>query len=175
VEGKGLMPESRNDAFAAHVVPEIEVLMRVARSPRGATVVRFRAGHTGNPVRAAAFPWGAPHPGQHRIEVALESLKWNQEAGMRRLWSSRPLMCPEVGRLLQRYLDGEIDEVKAQRIARHLEDCRRCGMKAETYAAIKRSLREHRPEVPADAVERLRAFGQQLAAGERPDEDSASA
>jgi anti-sigma factor RsiW len=79
-------------------------------------------------------------------------------------------MCPEVGRLLQRYLDGEIDELKAQRIARHLEDCRRCGMKAETYSAIKRSLREHRASVPADTVERLRAFGERLAAEGLDDE-----
>lgn len=91
---------------------------------------------------------------------------------MRGLWASRPLTCPEVGRLLQRYLDGEIDEVKAQRIARHLDDCRRCGLKAETYSAIKQSLRDHRAEVPSDVIERLRAFGRQLAAGERANEDS---
>ena len=82
---------------------------------------------------------------------------------MKGLWARRPLMCPEVGRLLQRYLDGEIDELKAQRIARHLEDCRRCGMKAETYLAIKRSLREHGPSVPTETVDRLRAFAERLA------------
>jgi anti-sigma factor RsiW len=84
-------------------------------------------------------------------------------------------MCPEVARLLQRYLDGEIDDLMAQRIARHLEDCRRCGLKAETYSAIKRSLREHRGDVPADTIERLRAFGQQLASGEGSGEHTASA
>jgi anti-sigma factor RsiW len=73
-------------------------------------------------------------------------------------WAKRPLMCPEVRRLLQRYLDGEVDDLKAKRIARHLEDCRRCGLRAETYSAIKRSLHEHRPEVPAETIERLRAF-----------------
>jgi hypothetical protein len=89
-------------------------------------------------------------------------------------WARRPLTCPEVGRLLQRYLDGEIGELKAQRIARHLEDCRRCGLKAETYSAIKRSLREHRPAVPADALQRLRGFAEQLAA-EEPTDESAGA
>jgi len=79
-------------------------------------------------------------------------------------------MCPEVARLLQSYLDGEIDELKARRIERHLEDCRRCGMKAETYTAIKRSLRQNRPSVPADTVERLRAFGERLATDEPDDE-----
>lgn len=89
---------------------------------------------------------------------------------MRSFWPRRPLTCPEVARLLQRYLDGEIDDLRAQRISRHLEDCRRCGMKAETYSAIKRSLREKRPSVPADAIERLRAFGEHLAAQEPTDE-----
>lgn len=87
-------------------------------------------------------------------------------------WAKRPLMCPEVARLLQRYLDGEVDDLKAQRIARHLDDCRRCGMKAETYSAIKHALREHRPAVPADALERLRGFAEQLAAEEPTDESA---
>ena len=94
---------------------------------------------------------------------------------MRSLWGRRPLTCPEVARLLQRYLDDEIDELRAQRIARHLEDCRRCGLKAETYAAVKRSLRAHQVEVPADAIERLRDFAWRLAAAERTDEDPATA
>jgi anti-sigma factor RsiW len=92
---------------------------------------------------------------------------------MRGLWAKRPLTCPEVGRLVQRYLDGEIDEVKAQRISRHLDDCRRCGLKAETYSAIKQSLRRQRTDVPADVIERLRVFCQQLAAGERTGSASA--
>ena len=94
---------------------------------------------------------------------------------MRGLWAKRPLTCPEVGRLVQRYLDGEINEVKAQRISRHLDDCRRCGLKAETYSAIKQSLRRQRTDVPADVIERLRVFCQQLAAGERTGEGPASA
>jgi anti-sigma factor RsiW len=82
-------------------------------------------------------------------------------------------MCPEVARLLQRYLDGEIDDLKAQRIARHLEECRRCGLKAETYAALKRSLHQSRPTLPPEAIERLRAFAEDLAAN--PPEESAGA
>jgi anti-sigma factor RsiW len=84
-------------------------------------------------------------------------------------------MCPEVGRLLQRYLDGEVDELTAQRIARHLDDCRRCGLKAETYSEIKRTLRAHRPAVPADALERLRDFAERLTAAEPADNESAGA
>jgi anti-sigma factor RsiW len=94
---------------------------------------------------------------------------------VRRLWERRPLMCPEVGRLLQRYLDGEIDEMKAQRIAHHLEDCRRCGLKVETYSAIKASLRQHRLDVPGDAIEHLRGFARDLIADDDCGGDSASA
>lgn len=33
-------------------------------------------------------------------------------AAVRGLWARRPITCPEVGRLLQRDLDGEFDELK---------------------------------------------------------------
>jgi anti-sigma factor (TIGR02949 family) len=92
---------------------------------------------------------------------------------MTRRWRRRgELSCKEVGRLLQGYLDGEIDELRARQVARHLEDCRRCGMNAETYAEIKRALRRSAAPVPRETVERLRAFGEGLADGwEPPDQE----
>ncbi len=70
--------------------------------------------------------------------------------------------CLEVRRALQSYLDGEVDEVTARRVARHLEACRRCGLEASTYAEIKRALGERSSEVPPDAVARLRQFAERL-------------
>jgi anti-sigma factor RsiW len=70
--------------------------------------------------------------------------------------------CMEVGRALQSYLDGHVDDLTAQRVTRHLELCRRCGMKAETYADIKASLARRGPAVDPEAVARLRAFGDEL-------------
>ncbi len=73
------------------------------------------------------------------------------------------LSCPEVGRLLQRFLDGELDDPAAVGgIARHLDDCGRCGLEAETYDRIKAALARRRPELPPDTIERLRAFGAAL-------------
>lgn len=72
-----------------------------------------------------------------------------------------PADCRKAARLLQSYLDGELDEVAARRVAAHLEACRRCGLEAATYSEIKRALTRH-GAVPADAVERLRAFGEHL-------------
>lgn len=71
--------------------------------------------------------------------------------------------CREVGRVLQTYLDGELDQLAASRITRHLDLCRRCGMEASTYTEIKASLGRHaKPPVDPAAVHRLRTFGQQL-------------
>jgi anti-sigma factor RsiW len=69
----------------------------------------------------------------------------------------------EVARVLQSYLDREIDDVTAQRVARHLEVCRRCGLAAATYEAIKQSLVRRAGPPDRGAVERLQAFSEQLA------------
>lgn len=76
--------------------------------------------------------------------------------------------CHQVGEVLQHYLDGEIDDQRARQIEAHLEDCRRCGMEAETYTEIKAALATRRAEMPAEPVERLRDFGERLARGDDP-------
>lgn len=70
--------------------------------------------------------------------------------------------CRQVGRLLQSYLDGEVDDLTARRVARHLELCRRCGLEASAYAEIKKALARRCPPVPGDAHERLRRLAEQL-------------
>ena len=76
-----------------------------------------------------------------------------------------PLDCHAVGELLQQYLDGHVDAERARRISEHLEDCRRCGLEAETYQRIKAALAARRPTVPAESLARLRQFGARLAGG----------
>ena len=78
--------------------------------------------------------------------------------------ADRPLSCREVGKVLQRYLDGHVDEVTAEKVAEHLEDCRRCGLELTVYSEIKASLARQSPEVPETALVRLRRFGEQLIA-----------
>lgn len=85
-----------------------------------------------------------------------------------RWWHRGDVRCKEVGRLLQSYLDGEVDELRARQVSRHLEDCRRCGLAAETYVEIKQALRRSAGPVPDEALNRLRAFGEQLAEGWEP-------
>lgn len=73
-------------------------------------------------------------------------------AWIARLLGRRPggmMSCHEVGKVLQRYLDGHVDDAEqARRIAGHLDDCLRCGMEAETYQRIKDALAAQRPVVP---------------------------
>lgn len=74
--------------------------------------------------------------------------------------------CLRVIRVLQSYLDSEVDEATSAMVAKHLEECRRCGLEASTYRAIKAAITEAGPEVaPADAeaIERLRRFAEDLA------------
>lgn len=81
---------------------------------------------------------------------------------------SEPLDCHAVGELLQHYLDDELDPKRSELIAAHLEDCRRCGLEAETYERIKRTLATRRAEVPVESLARLRGFGRGLIRGEEP-------
>jgi len=79
--------------------------------------------------------------------------------------------CRDVGRVLQSYLDGELDEHRAAKVSAHLEHCLRCGMEVTTYAQIKDALARvaERGEVhPEDrlTVERLRRFAQTLASAQ---------
>lgn len=81
--------------------------------------------------------------------------------------------CAEVGRVLQAFLDGQVDDFTAQRVRRHLEQCRRCGLEATTYEAIKDALARQGAQVDRDVLDRLRAFGDQLAT-HGPAEDTGS-
>lgn len=82
---------------------------------------------------------------------------WRSMAGTRDMAN-----CLEVARQLHAYLDGEIDDVTARRIARHLEVCRRCGLEASTYTEIKSALARHAEPLPDGPLERLRQFGNDL-------------
>ncbi len=76
---------------------------------------------------------------------------------------NRPTVsCREVGKVLQSYLDGDVEPDFAAKIADHIEACRDCGLEAETYQRIIDSLAGHRPTVDDAALDRLREFGESL-------------
>lgn len=80
----------------------------------------------------------------------------------RRVRPNAPANCREVAIYLHAYLDGELDDRAVARVAAHLEVCRRCGLEATTYHALKRAL-VRRSAPPPDALSRLHHFAEQLA------------
>lgn len=75
--------------------------------------------------------------------------------------------CRQVAKVLQRYLDGELDPTTAHRVDEHLEVCRRCGLDARTYRAIKAAIPVAHAQVAditvdPEAIDRLRAFAHAL-------------
>jgi anti-sigma factor RsiW len=79
------------------------------------------------------------------------------------------MTCDDVAHWLQHLLDGELDARRTRQLAAHLDDCRRCGLEADAYRDLKRALAA-RFTSAADtaAIERLRAFADELANGSRP-------
>ena len=75
--------------------------------------------------------------------------------------------CHRVGKVLQRYLDRDLDDHAARRVAAHLDTCRRCGFEMTTYEQLKVSLTRGAP-VDELALTRLRVFADTLASGEPP-------
>ncbi|MBI4884641.1 MAG: zf-HC2 domain-containing protein [Actinobacteria bacterium] len=78
------------------------------------------------------------------------------------------MSCREVGKWVHYYLDGELDEGRSARLAAHLEDCRRCGLEADTYQRVKAALAGRHSAVPAESLARLREFGARIARGDEP-------
>jgi len=83
----------------------------------------------------------------------------------RRTADQRLLNCKQVARVLQAYLNGDLDGFDAWRVTTHLEDCRRCGLEAATIREIKRALAGRYQPAP-ETVARLRAFCDDLLQGE---------
>jgi predicted anti-sigma-YlaC factor YlaD len=73
--------------------------------------------------------------------------------------------CRQVAKVLQSYLDGETEAPTSSMVAEHLEVCRKCGLEASTYLAIKTAIAASSPEsrpVDEDPVARLRDFAEGL-------------
>lgn len=76
--------------------------------------------------------------------------------------SSNAMSCLEAARLIDGYIDGEIDEATCAKIVYHLEICRECGMEAELYMQIKIAVGRHRTSVSAESLAKLREYARGL-------------
>ena len=76
--------------------------------------------------------------------------------------SARPLSCRQLARLLQRYLDGELQDPRAVLVADHLDACLDCGLEAGTYRWLKAQIAGLAPAEDERQLERLRRFADAL-------------
>ena len=84
---------------------------------------------------------------------------------LRRPWWRRnqPPSCKHVGRVLQAYLDGQLDPADVEAVAEHLEACVHCGLELATYERIKASLAAPSSDPPdPETLARLRQFTEEL-------------
>jgi putative zinc finger protein len=78
--------------------------------------------------------------------------------------AGRTSRCVRSSRMLQSYLDGELDSPSAvERVGEHLDECRRCGLSAATYRAIKQALRSRSHDIDELTLRRLHGFTRSLA------------
>lgn len=76
--------------------------------------------------------------------------------------------CREVGRVLQAYLDGELEN-DTEKVAAHVAVCPNCGLEAETFTKIKSALGDPDAKLDEATIDRLREFGEGLMRGEGGD------
>lgn len=80
--------------------------------------------------------------------------------------------CARVRKVLQAFLDGELDERHAGMVAAHLEHCERCGIEADVYQQVKTELRQLRADPDPAAMRRLRQFAADISTSEPGPEPS---
>jgi predicted anti-sigma-YlaC factor YlaD len=70
--------------------------------------------------------------------------------------------CHVVGAVLQAYLDGELGPQDAELVAAHLEHCERCQIESVTVERVVEAIRQQRPDLDAEPLERLTGFVDRL-------------
>lgn len=76
--------------------------------------------------------------------------------------------CRAVGRLLQSFLDGAIEDPRAVAVANHLDECRACGLNADAYRWLKAAVAGVARTDDPRQLERVRTFAEALVTGQRP-------
>src|ERR1700745_919657 len=67
--------------------------------------------------------------------------------------------CDEATKLMDGYLDGELDPIPSRKIEQHLRECRNCDQAYKTHGALIRALGNATPyyKAPAELRERIRS------------------
>src|SRR2546421_2541626 len=81
--------------------------------------------------------------------------------------------CEEATKLMDGYLDGELDPITSQTIERHLRECRNCDQAYKTHGSLIRAVGNATPyyKAPAELRERIQSSLREEIA-ERPVRDA---
>lgn len=82
--------------------------------------------------------------------------------------------CHVVGAVLQAYLDGELGPQDAELVAAHLEHCERCQIESATVERVVEAIRQQRPDLDPEPIDRLAGFVHRLTRDGPADGTSAS-
>lgn len=74
--------------------------------------------------------------------------------------------CKAVARLVQAFLDGEVDDPRAVEIADHLDECLACGLEADAYRWLKAAVAGIARADDPRQLERVHAFAEALVSGD---------
>jgi anti-sigma factor RsiW len=77
------------------------------------------------------------------------------------------LGCRQVRRVLQSFLDGEVEPRRAEMVAAHLESCSRCHVEAELLSRVIDAIQRLRPDLDLAAYTRLVAGVEDLTEPDR--------
>jgi len=72
------------------------------------------------------------------------------------------MSCGDVLKVIQSYIDGEIDADTARKVAAHLDQCNPCADEERIYEQIKMSLARRRRHVDMDVLNQLMSYGERL-------------
>ena len=72
------------------------------------------------------------------------------------------MACSDVLKVIQAYIDGEIDAKTARKVADHLDRCHPCVNEEQIYEHIKSSLGRRRRHVDVDVLDQLMSYGERL-------------
>jgi mycothiol system anti-sigma-R factor len=69
------------------------------------------------------------------------------------------MICEEATKLMNGYLDGELDPITSQKIEQHLQDCRRCEEAYEAHTALSHAISRGAPyyKAPTELRQRIQS------------------
>lgn len=81
---------------------------------------------------------------------------------LRRRHPDEPLVCREVRKVVQSFLDGELSAEHAHLVAAHIAVCEVCGLDARTLDQVRRAVAGLDRGVDPDALARLERFADRV-------------